>query len=104
MKLKALTLALFAAGLLTGLTMIAPATGADPPTTTSGTTTSSTTTVPTTTTTAQTTTTTPNYTNATDAITALSSTSITVGPLTCSIGSSSPGSGDFKVGVRVRIY
>jgi hypothetical protein len=122
MKLKAFTLALFAAGLLTGLTMIAPATGADPPTTTSGTTTSGTTTVATTTTTPHTTTTTttttpttttaapstttttPNYTNATDPISALSSTSITVGPLTCSIGSSSPGTGDFRVGVRVRIY
>ena len=117
MKLKALTLALFAAGLLTGLTLIAPATGADPPTTTSGSTTSGTTTVATTTTTTHTTTTTPtitttptttttptNYTNATDPISALSSTSITVGPLTCSIGSSSPGTGDFKVGDRVRMY
>jgi hypothetical protein len=116
MKIKALTLALFAAGLLTGLTLIAPATGADPPTTTSGTTTSGTTTsaatttttahttTPTTTTTPAATTTAPNYTYATDPISALGSTSITVGPLTCSIGSSSPGTGDFKVGVRVRIY
>ena len=34
MKLKFTTLALFAAGLLAGLTLIAPATGADPPATT----------------------------------------------------------------------
>ena len=83
MKLKAMTLALFAVGLLAGLTLIAPATGADPPTTT---------------------TTQTVYTTATDPITALSSTSITVGPLTCSIGSSSPKAGDFKVGDRARIY
>lgn len=116
MKLKAMTFALFAAGLLAGLTLIAPATGADPPTTTSGTTTVATTTTVPTTTTTHTTTTTPattttptttttpvTYTSATDAISALSATSITVGPLTCSIGSS-PTAGDFKVGNRVRMY
>jgi hypothetical protein len=133
MKLKVTTLALFAAGLLAGLTLIAPATGADPPTTTSGSTTSgttttvaTTTTTPTTTTTSTehptttttttpttttthtttttaTTTTTPSYSGAQDPISALSSTSITVGPLTCSIGSSSP-SVSFKVGDRVKIY
>ncbi len=102
MKLKAMTFALFAAGLLAGLTLIAPATGADPPTTTSGTTTSGTTTVATTTT--PTTTTTPvTYTSATDAISALSATSITVGPLTCSIGATTK-PGDFRVGDRVRMY
>jgi hypothetical protein len=71
---------------------------ADTPTTTTTTTTP----VPTTTTTPTTTST--NYTSATDAITALTSTSITVGQLTCSIGSSSPHTGDFKVGDRARIY
>ena len=50
------------------------------------------------------TTSTANYTTATDAISALSATSITVGSLTCSIGSSSPKAGDFKVGDRARIY
>ncbi len=110
MKLKAMTVTLFAAGLLAGLTLIAPATGADPPTTTSGSTTSATTTTtsttsstPTTTTTSTTTTTPTSYTSATDPISALNSTSLTVGSLSCSLGSSSPAV-TFKVGDRVRIY
>jgi hypothetical protein len=167
MKLKALALALFATGLLAGLTLIAPATGADGPTTTttpftptpgvtyttgSGTIAAlsdasitvgsltcsrnssspslagyklgdqvgiacgngvlvlvsdhrTTTTTPTTTTTSSpppTTTTTPNEQGARDPITALSATSITVGPLTCSIGPSSPAIA-FHVGDRVRL-
>ena len=68
MKLKATTLALFAAGLLAGLTLTAPATGADPPATT---------------------TTTPTvYGSASGAIAALSATSITVNDLTCARSSS----------------
>src|SRR5438067_10918715 len=81
MKLKATTLALFAAGLLAGLTLTAPATGADPPATT---------------------TTTPTvYGSASGAIAALSSTSITVNDLTCARNSSSPSVDGYKVGDKV---
>ena len=100
MKLKASVLALFAAGLLVGLTQIAPA-GADGPATTT-TTTATTPSTPTTTTTTTTTSTTPSTAGAQDAISALSDHSITVGQLTCTIGSSSPAV-TFKVGDRVRI-
>ena len=89
MKLKALALMLFTAGVLAGSTLIAPATGADSPTTTSATTTT-------------TTTPTPSTAGATDPISSRSATSITVGPLTCSIGPSSPNV-EFKIGDRVRI-
>src|SRR5438093_10803710 len=81
MKLKATTLALFAAGLLAGLTLTAPATGADPPATT---------------------TTTPTvYGSASGAIVALSATSITVNDLTCTRNSSSPSLDGYKVGDQV---
>src|SRR5947208_275549 len=81
MKLKATALALFAAGLLAGLTLTAPATGADPPATT--------TTSPTV------------YGSASGAIAALSATSITVNDLTCARSSSSPGLDGYKVGDQV---
>src|SRR5438552_10084829 len=81
MKLKATTLALFAAGLLAGLTLTAPATGADPPATT---TTSSTV-----------------YGSASGAIAALSATSITVNDLTCARSSSSPSLDGYKIGDQV---
>ena len=81
MKLKATTLALFAAGLLAGLTLTAPATGADPPATT--------------------TTTSTVYGSASGAITALSATSITVNDLTCARSSSSPSLDGYKVGDQV---
>jgi len=90
MKLKATTLALFAVGLLSGLVLTAPATSADGP---------STTTVTTTTTTK---TTVPEPAGARDPISALSATSITVGPLSCSIGAGSPAV-TFKLGDRVKI-
>jgi hypothetical protein len=80
MKLKFTTLALFAAGLLAGLTLIAPATGADPPAT------STTATV---------------YGSASGAIAALSATSITVNDLTCTRTSSSPSLDGYKVGDQV---
>src|SRR5438067_12156780 len=81
MKLKATTLALFAAGLLAGLTLTAHATGADP--------------------TATTTTTPTVYGSASGAIAALSSTSITVNDLTCARNSSSPSVDGYKVGDQV---
>src|SRR5207247_6950051 len=78
MKLKLTTLALFAAGLLAGLTLIAPATGADPPATTTSTATV--------------------YGSASGAIAALSATAITVNDLTCTRTSSSPSLDGYKVG------
>jgi hypothetical protein len=81
MKLKATTLALFAAGLLAGLTLTAPATGADPPATT--------------------TTTSTVYGSASGAITALSATSITVNDLACTRSSSSPSLDGYKIGDQV---
>src|SRR5437763_13976074 len=81
MKLKATTLALFAAGLLAGLTLTAPATGADPPATT---------------------TTTPTvYGSASGAIAALSPTSITVHDLTCASNSRSPSVDGYQAGDQV---
>ena len=81
MKLKATTLALFAAGLLAGLTLTAPATGADPPATT--------------------TTTLTVYGSASGAIAALSANSITVNDLTCARSSSSPSLDGYKIGDQV---
>jgi hypothetical protein len=81
MKIKLTTLALFAAGLLAGLTLIAPATGADPPATT--------------------TTTATVYGSASGAIAVLSATSITVNDLTCTRTSSSPSLDGYKVGDQV---
>src|SRR5207253_2606722 len=81
MKLKATTLALFAAGLLAGLTLTAPATGADPPATT--------------------TTTSTVYGSASGPIAALSATSITVNDLTCARSSSSPSLDGYKIGDQV---
>ena len=89
MKLKLVTLALFAAGLLAGLTSIAPATGADAPATTSTTTPS---TAPPTT-----------YGSASGAIGALSPTSISVGDLSCSRNASSPSLDGYKVDDQVVI-
>jgi len=86
MKLKLITLALFATGLVAGLTLIAPATGADGPTT--QTTTSSGTT----------------YTATNGAISSLGATSLTAGDLTCSRGASSPSLDGFKVGDQVGLY
>jgi hypothetical protein len=82
MKLKAMTLALFATGLLAGLTLIAPATGADAPAT-------------------ATTTTATVYGSASGPIAALSATSITVNDLTCTRSSSSPSLEGYKVGDQV---
>jgi hypothetical protein len=80
MKLKLTTLALFATGLLAGLTLIAPATGADPPATTS---------------------TATVYGSASGAIAALSATSITVTDLTCTRNAGSPSLDGYKVGDAV---
>jgi hypothetical protein len=80
MKLKLATLALFAGGLLAGLTSIAPATGAD----------------------GQATTTAPAvYVSITGAIAAISSTSLTVGSLACARTASSPSLDGYKVGDQV---
>jgi hypothetical protein len=91
MKLKATTLALVSAAALSGLVLTAPATSADGPSATTATTTT-TTTPPTA----------PEPAGARDPISALSATSITVGPLTCALGAGSPAV-TFKLGDRVRI-